>query len=697
MEPRVLSCSTGRPTVMFNTLYLYKLITYTLLLGLLALSSVVSAQRGNPIRGGMDRVRGLGGALSGQGGKDSLQRRDANEDSITISYKYFDSTRTNRLDSSVADMPKIFPLRATDIYIGNIGSATRSVLFSPVMQAGWDAGFHAYDRYNWTLNDVRFFTVTRPYSEIFYMLGSKSEQQIALLHTQNIKPNWNVLGQFRMITAPGYFNSQKNSHNNYLVSSSYESVNKRYHNYFAVVANNVLASENGGIQDTADFLNNRDFKDRFVIPTKIGGQNEFIGGNFFNKIIKTGNKYKTLTAMMRQQYDFGKKDSLVTDSSVVPLFFPRLRFEHTIQYNTHSYEFYDSQQDSAYFRDLYDINLARNGDTFFVKDSWRDIVNSLSIYQFPDAKNLHQFIKVGASVQNLVGDIRNGKSKFYNIIGYGEYRNRTRNQRWDIEANGRVYFAGLNAGDYEAHISLLGFLSKKLGYAKVGFENVNRTPSFLYNPLSNFNLLQTGSFRKENNTHIYAQVNPVKLGLLLSGHLYLVTNYTYLTGFNQLEQSGTPFNVLQVALNKTFSLGRKKTWKWHTDIYVQQVIGNAPVNVPLVFTRNRFGYEGNLGFKNLALAVGVDLRYQTPYKADAYSPLLGKFQYQDTTTIKNLPDIGAYVNFRIKKMTVYARADNLNTVSLSQGFGFTNNNLAAINYPTPGFLLRVGLLWRFVN
>lgn len=680
---------------MLNTLYLYKLITYTFLLGLLAFSSLASAQRGNPVRGGMDRVRNLGGALSG-GGKDSLQRRDANEDSITITFKYFDSTRTNRLDSSVADMPKIFPLRATDIYLGNIGSATRSVLFSPVMEAGWDAGFHAYDRYKWTLKDVRFFTVTRPYSEIYYMLASKAEQQIGLLHTQNIKPNWNVLGQFRMLTAPGYFNGQKNSHNNYLLTSNYESVNKRYHNYFVVVANRLHASENGGIVDTADYLNDDRFKDRYTIPTRIGGEAQF-GSNFFNTRVSTGNKYNTMTAMMRQQYDFGKKDSLVTDSSVVPLFYPRLRFEHTIQYSNHIYEFYDSQRDSAYFNDVYGITLNSITDTLSIKDQWREVVNSLSIYQFPDANNLHQFIKVGASVQNLVGDIRNGRSRYFNIMGYGEYRNRTKNQRWDIEANGKLYFAGMNAGDYQAHISLLGFLSKELGYAKIGFENVNRTPSFLYNPLSNFNLLQQGGFRKENNTHIFAELNPVKLNLLLSGHLYLVTNYTYLTGFNQLEQSGTPFNVLQVALNKTFTMGRKKTWKWHTDIYVQQVIGSAPVNVPLVFTRNRFGYEGNLGFKNLALALGLDLRYYTPYKADGYSPILGKFQYQDTTTIKNLPEIGAYVNFRIKKMTVYARAENLNTVSFAQGFGFTNNNMAAVNYPTPGFLLRVGLVWRFVN
>ena len=44
------------------------------------------------------------------------------------------------------------------------------------------------------------------------------------------------------------------------------------------------------------------------------------------------------TYLMRQQYDLGQKDSIVVnDTTVVPLFYPRVRFEHTISYNTYKY------------------------------------------------------------------------------------------------------------------------------------------------------------------------------------------------------------------------------------------------------------------------------------------------------------------------------------------------------------------------
>ena len=53
---------------------------------------------------------------------------------------------------------------------------------------------------------------------------------------------------------------------------------------------------------------------------------------FFQPILQTGNRYREFTVLMRQQYDLGKKDSLVTDSTVIPLFYPRVRFEHTISF-----------------------------------------------------------------------------------------------------------------------------------------------------------------------------------------------------------------------------------------------------------------------------------------------------------------------------------------------------------------------------
>jgi hypothetical protein len=354
--------------------------------------------------------------------------------------------------------------------------------------------------------------------------------------------------------------------------------------------------------------------------------------------------------------------------------------------------------DSVYYKKYYDTALRRPIDTFLLQDRWSVITNDFSIYQFPDAKNLQQFIKIGLLVQNISGEFSSGKKNFFNTAGHAEYRNKTRNQQWDIEANGKLYFTGLNSGDYQAQISLQRFIGKKIGYIQLGFENISRTPSFIFNSRSSFYLSHTiQDFKKENSTHLFASYFLPAFKLRLTGHYYLATNYTYVTSYYKLQQESSLFNLLQIALQKTIKLGKR--WNWHADIYVQQVIGNAPVHVPVVYTRNRLAYEGNLGFKNLDIALGLEMRYHTPYKADAYSPVLGKFFYQDNTTITNkLPNISAYMHFRIRPFKAFVRVENLNTARKdASGFGFTNNNLVAPGYAMPGLQFRLGVYWSFVN
>lgn len=682
-------------------------LTYVLLTALLFFTLESMAQ-GGIIRGAGGRLRQMGGRGSGNASAgDSLKRRDKNEDSITVRFRYLDSTRNYTLDSSIVDFANRYPVPPTSVYLGNTGTANHSLLFSPIMQPGWDPGFHSFDTYKWTIDKARFFNTTRPYSELTYQLGSRSEQIIEVMHTQNIKPNWNFLFQYRLINSPGFFKNQKANHNNYQLTSWYQSKNKRYNAYFILLANKLQVGENGGLQDTANFLDDPVYKDRFNIYTKLGGD-PIYGTNFFSTETGTGNRSSDFTVLLRQQYDFGRKDSLVTDSSVVPLFYPRLRFEHTIQYGTRKYTYLDLPfsgisgnyfPDSAYYFDNYQLLIPN--DSVYIRDEWKEMINDFSIYQFPDANNLQQFFKVGAAIQNL--SLKNAKiggtTRLYNIFGHAEYRNRTRNQKWEIEANGKLYFTGTNSADYYAYASLQRYVGKRKAYAQLGFENVNRKPSFIYDPRSSFFVAPAAlpDIKKENTIHLFAALYEPAIRLKLSGDYYLATNYTYLRGFGDLQQESTVFNVLRISALKTIKLG--KNWSWHADVYFQQVLGNAiPVNLPLVFTRNRIGYEGKLGFANLDIAFGAELRYHTPYKADGYSPLLGKFYYQDSQTVKNqVPHLAGYVHFRIKGFKLYFRAENLSTARDNNGFGFTNNIIETPGYPYPGLVIRMGIYWSFVN
>ncbi len=648
---------------------------------------------GNIPGGIQNRVGRVSGGLGGSS-SDSLQRRDRSEDSITISYVLPITSQAAKLDSSIRDFTMRYPIPAHHIHLGNTGNATRSILFAPIMKSGWDHGFHGLDVYRWDIDRVRFFNTTRPYTELGYVLGSRTEQIIEVMHTQNLKPNWNILLQYRLISSPGFFKNQKSNHNNYLITSWFQSKNRRYNNYFVIVGNALQSEENGGIKNDKNYIDDPVFNDRFNIPTKLGGDAQF-GTNFFNSKMNTGNRYTDLTIMMRQQFDLGRKDSIVSDSTVIPLFFPRLRFEYTALYSRYKFRFIDyADPDSTYYEDNYSITL-QNNDSLNFYDQWTDIQNDFSIYQFPDAKNLQQFIKVGAFIQNLQGELQSQKRSFYNIAVHGEYRNKTKDKKWDMAAAGKLYINGLNSGDYNAFVNLKRFAGKRLAYIELGFQNTNRTPSFIFDSRSSFYLDDPKNLKKENITRLSASFFQPSFALKVSGDYFLVSNYTYITNFYKVQQEETVFNLLQLSVEKIFRLGKR--WVWRSEIYFQQKAGNVALNVPLIFTRNRIGYEGNLGFKNLDIAIGVEGRYHTPYKPDNYSPLLGKFFYQDSLRISNLPDITGYVHFRIRSFKTYFRAENLNTITGKNGFGFRNNSFGVPGYPYPGLVIRLGIYWSFVN
>jgi Putative porin len=662
------------------------LVIIVLIIGCLAANG-----QSNPL----SRFRNMGGS---GGGKDSLEHRK--DDTIIVTYRYLDSSRLQKIDSEVYNFYLRYPLQPTFVDFGNIGTASHDLIFNPFMKPGWDGGWHAYDPYVFTVENSRFYNTTKPYSELGYLLGSHSEQMINLIHTQNITRNWNAYFQYRLISSPGTFGNQNTTHNNYQFSSWYQSDNKRYQAFLLMLGSKLISAESAGIQNNAD-LDSNAFANRYNIPTNIGASNVY--GNINNPFgggsaISTGTFYTTGTFMLRQQYDIiGIKDSVVTDSMVIPLFYPKFRAEQTISYSTYHERFQDQVPNSSYYTK--NLDFISTPDTVNLSDLWHNLTNDFSLYSFPDSKNPQQFLKAGISFQTMNGTYDAGERSLYNLFVHGEYRNKTRNKKWDIEAFGNFYVNGFNAGDYNAYISLKRQISHNLGFLQVGFENVNRTVSMAWSQESSFGFgVPAGFFNKENIIHLFGSIDQPKLQLNLSANYYLVTNYPYFYNYYQAGQETSPFNVLIVSADKRFALTRHLILR--ALVVLQKEAGSSPVNIPLFVTHGQIGYEGKLGFKNLVLAFGLEFRYYTPYTADAYSPVIGQFFTQKQTTIEQkLPDLNAYVNFRIRSFVAYFRTENLNTAQVTPvyGFGFTNNNFVAPSYPYAGLKIRLGIYWSFVN
>ncbi len=670
--------------------------TTLFIVGIFMLQTYAEAQR--TIQIDRNSTGGGGGVATDNQGRpiphrkttgDSLQKRDKYADSITIFFKYYDSSAIRKLDSSINDFAKRFSQPYYYQNNGNYGTASRSLLFNPLMKAGWDAGFHQFDVYDYTLENTRFFQTTRPYTELAYVLASKAEQTINVLHTQNKKSNFNFAFEYRFINSPGSYKTQNNNHNNIRFNAAYNTLNRKYAATIILISNKHISSENGGLRD-ASFLDSLSFNNPFQLETRLGASGIF-SQNPFNTTISTGNQYKNTTVLLKHYFDIGKKDSVFNshDSVYQKIFYSRFRLQHTFKFSNYNYEFIDKNVIDTNYKKYFGLILPNN-NIIDVKNKWSIVENDISIITFPDKNNHAQFLKVGAVIQNIKETSADSITNHnYNLFLTAEYRNRTKNNIWDIEATGNFYLAGLNSGDYQAYISLKRALSKKLGYLSLGFQNVNRTPSAIFG-LNNFYVKPNNVSKKENTIQLSVDYeNPLKK-FKLSAEYFLVNNYAYFDSFFTAKQESTLFNVIHISAEKQIKLA--KHFNWYAEFHLQQATANAPINIPLILTRNRFAFEGNF-FTNLFLSTGLEVRYYTNYKPSGYSPLTGQFFYQNNFTTSNRPDINLFLHFRIKSFKAYLRLENLNTIIPGKGkYNFTSQNYAA-----NGLWFRTGIWWNFVN
>lgn len=651
--------------------------------------------------GGLKRLQGMGSSFRGGGGggkgsSDSLsfEKRNFADDSVNVRFRYLDTARYSGFDSTIDDYYKRVAMKPEFVHIGHNGNAIRPILFTPLRGPGWDAGFHAFDPYAFTIENTRFMNTTKPFTQLGFLVGSKAEQLVNLTHTQNVQPDWNFVLQYRLLNSPGTFNSQNTNHNNLRFNTDYTSKDKRYHLFLIMMSNVLQSSENGGIVDDSYLVNpNGAYNDRFNIPTNLASA-AYSSRNFFNVKLHTGNRYSDKQFLLRQQYDFGKKDSVVTDSSVIRFFLPTFRVEHTIHKMKYDYLFMDEQATNGtdFYKQHYGLTSIPSEIRY--EQKWSVLKNDFSILQFPDPKNPLQYFKAGLSYANYTSDTGLLINRFFNVMAHGEYRNRTRNKKWDMLLYGEMYPAGRDAGNYQLQAHLQTDLGKKLGMLEIGFQNINRTPSYLYNYTSLFPVKRNAGLNDENVTAISGSLYIAPIKSRLSIDYYLISNYTYLSDFVTVSQQAALFNFARIGVNKVFALGRK--WRWHMDVYAQTATGNAPIHLPWLYTRNRIAYEAQ-PFRNLVLATGLDIRYHSAYYADGYSPVLGQFFYQSTDKIAIRPDISYYMNFRVRSFTSFVRFENLNTATLQYGFGFKKSNLAAPTYPMPSLVFRLGIFWNFVN
>jgi len=570
--------------------------------------------------------------------------------------------------------------------LGNLGSPSRNLVFTPENPAGLSLGYHTFDVYRFKADSLPFYNTTKPYSAFTYQLGSKLEQTAQILHTQNIKPWWNFAFCYRKINSAGYYFAQRNNHDNAWVSSNYQSPNQQYTLNIALAYNKEQHDENGGILSDS-FLNNASYSDRKSIPVA------FQASDYSTTRSPVTTIQRDFTLLLNHSYTWGIRDTTYNeDSTQYSLkLTPRFRLSHRMELSSQRYQYKDLRPDSLRYDPFFQQTLLPT-DSVYTQQDWtyfdnRFIINGLLgksdnpfLFNAGIGNRIDQFktsYATGVSTDNIVSNYLTGEIR----------KDAIKEKQWQINANAKLFITGSAAGNFELNGSIGKDLGKHLGTITIGARQQLNNAPYSYTLYRNAYWTRANDFNKESTTSLFATLDNEQYHLSAGVRNYLISNYLYFNEQQLPAQFGSAFSISQIWLRKLFRVGIVTL---DNELMFQQSTNDAPVNIPQLLGRHQLAIETHIFKKKLQISTGIEVRYHTGYNPAGYSPFFNRFYYQSSSAISDQTEASVFFNFKIKRFRAYIMADQLQQP-------LNSNLLIAPGYTGQNLMIRFGFSWILVN
>jgi len=622
---------------------------------------------------------------------DSATKARANsewkEEKAVIYYNYLNSAKSHSIDSSMENFhryQRIQPWWGKDL--GNEGTAVRNQFFTPFLPNGLSLGYHIYDMYQRTLDSLPLFNTTRPYSSFRYLLGSKTLQDAAILHTQNINPFWNFAFDLGFKSSAGFYKLQQATRAFGAASTNYQSPNKRYYLAIGFVYNRFRQGENGGLQST-DSLSSPNFSNRQLLPVNLPA----LSTNASKPAVT--NTYRNYDFYVQNNYSFGITDTVYTkDSTGMSIqFTPRFRIKHQLQLHSERHIFKDLRPDSTRYLPYGNISFATT-DSVFGQQDWFYVDNKFSLNGF--IGKLKELVEVEAGIANRLDYFKtsyvSGTDKLSSIGNYlfGQIKKEAfQKGQWEYQADANLFLTGDAVGNFNLSASVGKDLGK-WGQFYGGFrQNLSNAPYAYTNFKTNHYEVSTPSLNKMSATQLWAKTHLPGIDVELGINNTLLANYMYYGANQRVQQQSDPFSVLQVYGRKEFRLG---IFRLDNELAWQKATSDDPVHLPVLLIREKIGVVTPMFKSALIVAAGLEARYHTRYYSDGYTPYFNQFYWQNSTPISNVPEVLAYFNFKIKTFRAFVMFDQLQQL-------VTDNIINAPGYPAQNMMFRFGFNWVLIN
>ena len=557
--------------------------------------------------------------------------------------------------------------------LSNVGLASANRVFTPYTSTGYALQSRVFSPFMCYNDQVRYYKLARPITELQYVMGPKREQTLGVTFSRKMSKLFTFGVDLYLVNAPGtYLNSNSDDKYTYF-TSRYHTANHRYAIIGNYLYNKVITSENGGILYDSLFSQNLE-KDRQAIPVYLNTAK--------NKVKASGFYIEQYFNLMKPGM---RKDSTPRTLAGGSIFYSFLYQRNQMIYTD------DASTDTLFYGSFHPVF-----DTLNTYDSvYQQLVRNRLMWSslaYNDDKLSRVFqAHFGVTFDHILQTLPYDSLRYFNnqLIPFGGISLKLFHRSF-LNASADMVFGGYNSGDLKIEGSLLQYLgsvNKNVGqlYFRVIFQN--KTPEWYFaryrSNRFNWNLdLEkerifsfTGEYRYKT---VKAGVNFISLG-----------NYTYFNDAVTPQQSASPGSVMKIYTAGTIPI---HYFGINMRMVYQTTSMPSAIHLP-AFTGKMDLFFKKWIFKGAAhLQTGVQLSYFTKYYADAYMPELRAFYWQNTKKIGNYLYLDLYATMKIKSLRFFLQGKNM--------LEFVEQNKRYYNSPGyPGFDggFYLGISWKLYN
>jgi hypothetical protein len=509
-------------------------------------------------------------------------------------------------------------------------------------------------------NNVHFYNVPTPYSDIIYKNGLGDGQFLKALITSNINKKINLSFGYKGITSLGLYKNSVAEIGRFFSTLNYNSNNNKYRLKMYFVSHDISNDENGGIKIIQQFENSGDvYKDRSRIDVNYTNASNMLKG----KRYYAGNEYKL----------FSTKDLYLINNT-------KYHHQSYVFNQTMPTEIIGKFEENEVVKDS--VFLKRFENFSGVRFSKKNILIQTGVnfiyqkYSFEIAKIInHKYIPKYLIHNDLVLT-SNLKFTWKKIF-------------FDADLD---FSLTPNMQGYYFKVATKYSINKSL-QLKAALKSYSKTPDFrfvLYQSAYNKYNWYNKNLKNEFTQEIAGSISHNKWGNLKAKQI-LVNNYHYF-GLDSLpnEYTGT-MGISSIQYSNNF---KYKKIGLRTDILFQKVINADNVlSLPTYVTRATFYFNDYYYHRNLFVQAGATLKYFDSFYANSYNPLLADFNAQNTQKIGNYPLVDVFVNFKVKRFRFFANLEHVNALLEYKNPKYYTAPLQ----PYRDFSVRLGLRWIFFN